>query len=302
MLCEGFAFQKIPACDYHAHSAISHGAIKSFAQRGPWNYYHRYKEHKLPPDEPTPAKSLGSAFHAACEDEDWHQWFTEIPKTVVMDGKEQPFNRRLKKHRQWFDLWAQDQVREGRTVLRPGEKEKIGHMIQSVLDNAAAKELLRGDGYQEIAGFATDVITGLPVKALADVWLPEFNLGEGSIPIILDFKTTADHTPAEWSRKAIRPGERSLGYHYQAAWYTDVFSAERFLFIVVRNEPPWESWVIDCNPYLVEQARERNDFNLSEIARRTLANDWHNNTHGGIYTLVDEESQRKAKNGYVPEY
>jgi hypothetical protein len=298
MLCEGFAFQKIPACDYHAHAALSHGAIKSFAQKGPWNFFHRYIAKTLPNDEPTPARSLGSAFHAACEDEDWHRWFTEIPKTVVMDGKEQPFNRRLKKHRQWFDLWAQDQVREGRTVLRPGEKKKIGHMIQSVLDNTAAKELLRGNGYQEIAGFAKDVITGLDVKALADVWLPEFNLGEGSIPLVLDFKTTVDHTPAEWSRLAVK----KWGYHYQAAWYTDVFSAQRFLFIVVRSEPPWESWVIDCNPYLVEEAREKNDFNLKEIASRTIAQDWHNNGHGGIYNLVDEESQRKALNDYVNTY
>jgi hypothetical protein len=81
-----------------------------------------------------------------------------------------------------------------------------------------------------------------------------------------------------------------------------VFSAQRFLFIVVRSEPPWESWVIDCNPYLVEEAREKNDFNLKEIASRTIAQDWHNNGHGGIYNLVDEESQRKALNDYVNTY
>lgn len=277
MDCDGFRTEKMPSAEYHARPELSHGAVKSFAQKGPWDFYHRYITRELPVLE-TPALNLGSAFHAAAESpNDWQQWFVEPPTHV--DGS--PLNLRKKAHKEYIVQWREEQA--GKTILRKGEIATVGKMTDAVLDNPAAVEFLIAPGQREIAGIAKDQHSGLEVKAMADYWIPEFCDGERTQSVIVDYKSTTCHTPEEWSRKAIR----SLGYHYQAAWYLDVFRAHRFVFVVSRSEPPWECWVRECPKELIQMARRQNDKTLGEIWECMLLDSWHNNGWGETYLMQD---------------
>jgi len=279
--------QKMPADEYHARSEYSHSNIKLLMQRGPWQFYSRVVTKDLP-DEATDAMSFGSSFHAYMEDPDaWKSRFVSEP--VRIDGD--LLNKRLKKHREALAAWEEDMKSQGKIVVRPNRgsggdptvspEEAVMMMAESILDNHAAGDLVTlQEGYQEIAGFAVDQETGLCVRALADLWLPEWNDGGATI---VDFKTTDDDTPEEWSRKAIY----NWGYDHQAAWYTDLFRAEKFVFIVVRKRPPWESWVLNVPKDVIAVGRRKNIEGLRKLKSCLDAGDWHNNGYGGEYNLLE---------------
>lgn len=280
MDCEGLLTVKMPSAEYHSRPELSHTAIKSFAQRGPWDFYHRYIRREMDAVE-TPALSLGSAFHAAVENADgWRELFVEPP--THCNGE--PLNLRKKAHKQFLEDWR-NSLAPGVTVLRRGELGSVQKMTAAVLDNPAAVEYLICPGRKELAGFAVDKVSGLKVKAMADYLVPEFSDGEQACSVIVDYKSTTCHTPEEWSRKAIR----QLGYHYQAAWYLDVFGADRFVFVVSRSEPPWECWVRECPKAVIAKARMKNDEVLAQVWGCILQDEWHNNGWGGTYEMLWEE-------------
>lgn len=280
MKCREFRAEPIPAADYHSRPELSHSAAKCFSQEGPWEYYHRYVLRSLP-DRESPSLNLGRAFHAAMEDQEaWQASFVEEPVFVTIKGSREEINRRKPSHRQALEEWETEQRLAGKTILRSGEVDSVREMTLSVLDNPAAVEYLQATGAQEIAGFAVEETTGIAVKALADLWLPDWP--EGST--VLDYKTTEDCTPEEWARKAIE----KWGYNFQGDWYTGVFHAERFVNVVVRSKPPWECWVRVMNPSVIRRAREQNLRTLRQIKERKEKDDWHNNGWGGEYPLIDE--------------
>lgn len=283
MKCLNFRAEIMPAEQYHAHTAISHGFAKCYEKDGPWEAYHRYWLRSLPPKDSV-ALNLGKAFHAAVETPDeWRASFVEEPVFVTIGGEREPINRRKPSHRDALAEWETEQKLAGKTILRAGAVDDIKEMTESMLDNPAAVEYMQATGAQEIAGFAVEESTQLEAKALADLWLPEW--AEGST--VVDFKTTEDSTPEEWARKAL-----SLwGYNFQAAWYTDIFHAERFVFIVVRSKPPWECWVRECNSSVIRRARMQNLETLRKIKRSIDNDDWHNNGWGAEYPLIDEETR-----------
>jgi len=279
--------QKMPAEEYHARPEYSHSNIKLLMQRGPWQFYNRVVTKELP-DEPSDAMSFGSSFHAYMEDPvAWKDRFVSEP--VRIDGE--AVNKRLKKHREALAAWEEDMKSRGKIVVRPNKgsggdptvtpEEAVMRMSESILESPAARDFLTiQEGYKEIAGFAVDETTGLPVRALADLWLPDW-YDEG--PVIVDYKTTDDDTPEEWSRKAIY----NWGYDHQAAWYTDLFHVTKFVFIVVRKRPPWEAWVLKVPPEVIAFGRQKNTAGLLKL-KECLDNDnWHNNGHCGEYHLLE---------------
>lgn len=81
---------------------------------------------------------------------------------------------------------------------------------------------------------------GVPIKALPDM------LGYDSQGrrMIIDLKTTADASPAEFSRKC-----RKLGYHIQRQWYTQAVSLAEGL----EEEPVYMLLAVESSkPYLVK--------------------------------------------------
>lgn len=285
MNCNEFRIEQISADEYHSRPEISHGAAKCFSKDGPWEMYHRYILRSLPAKESS-ALNLGRAFHAAVENpEAWDASFVEEPRFITISGEREPINKRKKAHREFLEEWEAEQRDSGRTIIRAGGFDDIHEMVKSMRENPAAVEYMESSGHAEIAGFANEETTGLGVKALADLWVPDWPEGA----TIVDFKTTEDSTPEAWARKALGEGEWGWGYNFQAAWYTDIFHAERFVFVIVRSKPPWECWVRQCNPSIIGRARKQNLDSLRQIKQRMDADDWHNNGWGAEYPLIDEE-------------
>ncbi len=93
--------------------------------------------------------------------------------------------------------------------------------------------------------------------------------------LVPDLKSTDDPSEQafEWSIK-------QFGYHRQAALYTDgiqaLFPGRRvvFVFVVVRNKPPYEVGTYEPNPDALATGRRQYTAALAELKQRTESNDW----------------------------
>jgi exodeoxyribonuclease VIII len=94
--------------------------------------------------------------------------------------------------------------------------------------------------------------------------------------VIVDFKTCSDPTASAFAWKI-----HTLAYHRQAALYCEGWQAyngerpEGFVFVAVRNEPPY-----DCHCHLLAEralawGHEANRVALDDLARRLKDNNWH---------------------------
>jgi len=237
--------------EYHAADAVSSGGLKCYAKEGPLMYHAKYVS-RTADDKDSDAKRLGRAFHSAMEHGEWENLFCILPDIVGDDDEliqsvnaqfegtkskrltsGEEINLRLPTHRVYLDAITLSANLKGLEVLSKGEGRVIQAMVESVFENPAAAEYV-GHGQSEIACFGQCELTGLPVKALGDLLQPER---------VIDFKTTRQSTVNGWRDEALR----KLSYQYQAEWYMRVFGVEEFVFITVRNEPPWESMVYTLN-------------------------------------------------------
>lgn len=136
----------------------------------------------------------------------------------------------------------------GAVLLLPEEYAKVREMADVLSSHRLAMRLL-SEGKPEVSAFVEDEETGVLKRARFD-WL-------GS-SILDDYKSTVCSEPGWFVRQAA-----NLGYHSQAAWYSDVAAelghpADAFAFIAQEKEPPYLVTVIELPPELVDAGRARN--------------------------------------------
>tara|TARA_B100000519_G_scaffold202616_1_gene221550 strand:- start:5860 stop:6675 length:816 start_codon:yes stop_codon:yes gene_type:complete len=257
--------------EYFARPEISNSMMKDFRDKGPWTFYHTHIKRSIRPSSPSDAMRIGSAFHLIMADFDV---FSESAVVTPVTIKGDPVNMRLKAHREWMAEFRE--INEGKIVLSPEEMDMVMRMKDSVYANPAA------------AGYATDLtvernevvgiknIQGMECKAMCDADFSDRG-------ILVDFKTTRQHLGVQFAKDAIY----KYGYQFQAAHYCDVFDAERFIFIVVRNFPPYETLVFEIPEEMMGQARMINYQTLDRINWCVSQDDWHTDGWGQVINLED---------------
>lgn len=258
--------------EYFAAPGLSNSGMKDL-EISPLRYWHRNINPDRVEDDETPAMRLGTALHCCVLEpkrfiaeyvralnpadyegllstmEDLRSWLSakglkpkgrtkdELAAQVIEADPSVPILSSLE------GRFAQEN--EGRIVLSVDDYTRVVGMADSLLGNPQLEALL-GAGAAEVALFATDPATGLPLKCKVD-WLCEY--------CCLDLKTfsqqrgkTIDQTVAD-----------AIFYerYYRQAWfYSYVRSlAEKkplrrsvFVFAFVESEEPYEVRIKELRP------------------------------------------------------
>jgi hypothetical protein len=259
---------------YHELDAFGSGAIRTYVVDGLAEFWAKCIK-KIKQRAETNALRLGRAFHAAMEDPDsWRDMVIETPhaidddelaaqaNTELIDGKSKKvpatvgarLNRQYPTHRRWVELWEERAQRDGLDILSADAIANLNLMIRSVYDNTECCEILEDKNHLNVeVACVCQHTSGVMLKALIDLMHGE---------CVTDFKTTCEARPEGFIRFAWKHG-----YLWQAAHYCLVAGKERFRFISVRNEPPYESNVFEVPPQLLHPRIEQVDRQVTELAQ-----------------------------------
>ena len=262
--------------EYFELPYISNTALKDFRNQGSWSYYHRYVAQSLPPTEQSDSMRLGSALHSImAKDSDSSMHLAVMPEWIDEGGVQpEQLNLRKKAHREFKTKFTDDN--KDKIILTPKEMQKVVGMRESVWENPAIRPYLERLTSERSEVVATNRINGVTCKAMCDADFSD----EG---LIIDFKTTRQHLGREFAKDAIW----KYGYQYQAAHYCDVFEAKRFIFVAIRNFPPYETIVFELPEDFIGQARLLNHQTIDRIKWCTAMDEWHTDGWGEIISLED---------------
>jgi exodeoxyribonuclease VIII len=209
-------YQDIPAVEYHTWDAASNSALKHLL-RSPAHFI----EARTNPKPPTDAVILGTAVHTLIlEPERFASEYIQAPEG----------DRRTKAVKEAWEQCERDFP--GATFLKGDTYDAVQRIRDAVLSHPTASTLLALPGHTEASVVWTDAATGTTCKGRPD------RLSALRAPVA-DHTTTDDASPAAFARSLF-----NLGYHRQAAHYTDGLAANdvairHFNFIVAEKSPPY---------------------------------------------------------------
>lgn len=180
-------------------------------------------------------------------------------------------NRRTKAGKAELVRWR-EALAPGAIVLTHDERTAVTRMTDALRSDPRTAQLLEREGAEEMPIEWEDPVTGLPCKAMLDKY---FVTRDGGAARVLDLKSTNDPSVAGFTRSTA-----IYGYHRQDAMYRDAAQRfaggrpVRFVFLVVRNEPPFECAVYDLDDDAVDAGRRQIRGALDRLAKHLESGDW----------------------------
>ena len=234
---------------YHADcSAVGNSMLKVFMESRR-EYEARYVTRTIASPDPSDSMRLGSLSHAMLLDEAELKNFALIPTDVLASNGARLGNK-------WKEYEA---ANADKTLVTIKENQTAFEMCQSV--RAKCGPWFAGVGKAEQAIFWTDSETGIRCKCK-----PDYLILANDQPLILDFKTAKSSSP--WAfRSAVKSYRYDLqDIHYSAGVESEVGAQPRFLFVVVKSEPPYQ-----CRVYELPESENAPEWNRvdKETARMT---------------------------------
>ena len=215
-------------------------------------YHAKYVGGTLPPETTTRALEFGSAAHAAILEPD------RLGEMVAVA----PYcDRRTKAGREEFAAFEREHA--GKAIITGPEHDQLQRMVASVRRCSLARVLLdAADRLIECPIIWNDVETGLGCKAKPDLWLPQ-------IGAVVDLKTATGVTAWEFARSITQ-----FGYWLSEAHYRAGTQADRYVFLVVDKNPPFEVAVYELDRPSVERASIRWRETVNQLATTLESGDW----------------------------
>lgn len=251
----------MPAHEYRADPAWSVSQVNLLPEQPELFYGYHVAKPPLWERPATPNMDRGTILHACLLDGADLDAFI-IPAHVLSSNG----SRAGKAWQRWKETRGDD------PCIKDSEADDLRQMIASVRAEPQAAKLLDAPGGVEVSLFATDEPTGLRLKGRIDK-LAKLK----DTLVVVDLKTTSDPTDRAFSRSLI-----DYGYHRQAAWYLDLVAGPDvpvdelppFVFICVRNEPPYECRVWELASSAIALGREKNREALIDLAKRLASDNW----------------------------
>lgn len=161
---------------------------------------------------------------------------------------------------------AKEAEESGRQPITLAQYEKALGMNHAVSGNFLCNSFFI-DGLAEQSFFSEDDRTALPMKARLD-WITENDT-------IVDLKTVAagGASPTNFAKQVA-----NFSYHLQAAHYLEMSGMQRFVFVVVEREPPFQIGVYQLDDDAMAEGRYLRRKALDLIANCRLLNDWPGHT------------------------
>lgn len=254
--------------EHHADPAIGASGLKEL-RRSPAHYWSKYRDPQREPDESTPAKRFGSAYHMALFEPDG---FTKA-YAVVPEG----LDRRSKEGKALF-AEIED---SGREPIKHADLQLIVRMRDAVMRHPTAAYILGADGgaceqsmlWRQSDGWSRD---GLICKIRPDFYIPPGKSDLYPHGVIVDLKTTSDAQPEAFGRSVW-----NYAYWLQAPWYIDgfqrVFESARppvYLWLAQESDAPHAAAVYSPAPDLLDYGRREYRRLLDVLARCEDSGEW----------------------------
>lgn len=205
--------------EYDALPGINYSTIK-------WIVTHSLL-HSRVKREPGPAASLGAAFHVKLlQPELFGSRYVLRPTSV-------DYRTKIGK------AWRERAIADGKSVLSCDDMQSIENMANSVMNHRVARDLLVGDGRNELAMTWVDRDHNVRCKGRID----RLACAAGKSPKLVGVKTIHDIRPYHWCRSILE-----YSYHVQWAYYVDGLVENQLAHpgdllvyeILVENSPPYD--------------------------------------------------------------
>ncbi len=231
---------------YRAVPALNNSALDVLA-RSPL-HYKTYIEQ--PPEPPTPAMQVGSAFHFCALQPD------RFRAEVVPDPG---WNKNSNKYKEW----AAD--KQDKIILKREQIRNVQHQIEVLRGKQHIMKFLES-GWPEKALIWQDPETGVWCKGLMDWLTPDLT--------VVDLKKTQVAT--KW---AFEMSVRRYRYYRQAAFYNRGMAAlgmrmKNFVWIASEEEPPNECRAFVADPFEIDNADNEITPLLYRLAECQKKDEW----------------------------
>ena len=150
------------------------------------------------------------------------------------------------------------------TGLPPAQRRLLERLATTVRRHRYCRDLLYR-GTPELTHTATHTETGLQVKVRPDLMVRS---RAGRQLTLIDFKTTSCRDYAHFCATV-----EAYDYDRQAAFYSDVLQADRFLLIGVQKKAPYDLWLIElsADADTMQQGRKKYQRLLRAYAQQHAA-------------------------------
>lgn len=251
-------FEDMTNSEYHSSMALSNSGISRLL-RSPLHYKHGF-------GEPSEAMKLGTAVHALVLEP--HLNLVPVAPDV---------NKRTKQGRaDWAAFEAS--LAPDAVLLGVKDYDRARYMAAAVTSNEGVKRSGLLEGAKEQSFFAEDE-HGCYRRSRTDIFSP-------SVGLLTDLKTARDASEREF-RRAVG----SLGYHRQAAWYSETVElcglpTCDMAFLVVENTAPYAVAVYGLDHATVDQGKRECAEAAKLWSKCTETGEWSGYEEGvGMLTL-----------------
>lgn len=225
--------QGLSYADYDSWPAMRASWLKILAEKTPAHL--RYAMDN--PREDTETFALGRAVHSGIlEPSLFGSEFVAVPDDAPSRPTERqrtakkPSPETIEAIKWWDDF---NDRTNGATVLKADAYAAAQKMIRAVWSHPTARELLSGDGMNEVSAFWIDVATGEPCRARID----RFTRYRGESAVV-NIKTTVDAGPGGFRRQVENLNYHlSEGFHHSGLQVLSPYVRSAF-FIAVEKGPP----------------------------------------------------------------
>ena len=248
-------FHDLAIDEYHASPAISNSGLADFA-KSPFHYHALHLNPKRPPRATKTGQFEGNLAHCT------------ILEPAVFSSRYAvgPAGKRGTK------LWDafEESLPAGQVSVKEDQRQVAFAQAMSVRGDPELSRLL-SSGRPEVSAFWIDPGTGEHCRCRPD-WVHPLETGG---VILVDVKTCGAADPREFSRQIAR-----MGYHRQAAWYSDGYEMASgapvlaFIFAAVEMTWPYACSAVMLDDASLEKGRAENRALLDRFATCRRADTW----------------------------
>lgn len=233
--------------EYHSKTDYLSKSLLDLVHKSPAHYISYLEGEK---QEPTAAMIFGSLVHGVLFDQNNY--------AVLPEG----LDRRTKEGKAVYDMFML--ANKGTELIVTQDQYEHALSIKNAVHNHEKASLLLQQGQAEMSIFGK--IENFDAKCRVDFLNTKHN-------VIVDLKTTNSAAPDEFAKSVW-----NYRYHVQAAFYLDLTKAERFFFIAVDKEKPFNVELYELEPEAIERGRQEYKKDIQTLQKCLDTGNWHGYT------------------------
>ena len=240
--------------EYHNKTNYISKSLLDQVHKSPAHYLAYIKGEKTPP---TPAMIFGSLVHSLV--------FNQADYAVIPEC-----DRRTKEGKAIYEQFLNQSA--GKELIITAAQLEQATAIKNAVINHPKVSILIEQGQAEIPIFGE--IEEMPARCKVDFLNTKYN-------VCIDLKTTTSSAPIEFSKSVW-----NYRYHVQAAFYMDLTKAERFIFIAVEKDAPYNVELYELDPEAIERGRQEYKQDIEMLKKCQQTGNYHGYTEDNKIHII----------------